>query len=238
VNSSGPDLELRRAVAIRFAGVRPPTCGRRRQERKRLVPISGNRLGGRLPLMDRSALTEPQQQLFDQMTKSVVPWAERAGFASRTDDGRFIGPFNPSLLSPVISGQFLAFQAAEEQNTSLTPRQRQVVILAVGAVWHSAYELFAHSAAARTAGLPAETVRALAAGQMPGDLSAAEQAAWRFARQLTADRRVDQPVYDQAQAAFSTRGIADMLCLIGAYQTVCGILNAFEIPAPQTTQAR
>jgi 4-carboxymuconolactone decarboxylase len=135
-------------------------------------------------------------------------------------------------------GQFVAFQAAEEQNTSLTPRQRQVVILAVGAMWHSAYELYAHSAAARTAGLPADTVRALAAGQLPGDLSAAEQAAWRFAGQLTADRRVLQPVYDQAQAAFSTRGIADMLCLIGAYQTVCGILNAFEIPAPQTSQAR
>jgi 4-carboxymuconolactone decarboxylase len=202
------------------------------------MPISGNGLGGRLPLAERSALTEPQQQLFDQMTQSVVPWAEHAGFASRTGDGRFIGPFNPALLSPVTSGQFLAFQAAEERNTSLAPRQRQVVILAVGAVWHSAYELYAHSAAARTAGLPPDTIRVLAAGQMPGDLPAAEQAAWRFTRQLTADRRVEQPVYDQALAAFSTRGIADMLNLIGAYQTVCGILNAFEIPAPQTSEAR
>ena len=96
-------------------------------------------------------------------------------------------PFNPALLSPVTSGQFLAFQAAEEQNTSLTARERQAVILAVGAVWRSAYELYAHSAAAQTAGLPAETVRALAAGQIPGGLSAAEQAAWRF-RPL-ADRR-------------------------------------------------
>jgi len=112
------------------------------------------------------------------------------------------------------------------------------VILAVGAIWHSAYELYAHSAAARTAGLPADTVRALASGQMPGGLSAAEQAAWRFAHQLTADRQVDQPVYDQARAVFPTRGIVDMLCLIGAYQTVCGILNAFEIPAPETNEAR
>jgi hypothetical protein len=29
-----------------------------------------------------------------------------------------------------------------------------------------------------------------------------------------------------------------MLNLIGAYQTVCGILHAFEIPAPQTSEAR
>jgi hypothetical protein len=36
-----------------------------------------------------------------------------------------------------------------------------------------------------------------------------------------------------AEAAFGTRGLADMLFLIGAYQTVCGVLNAFEIPAPK-----
>jgi hypothetical protein len=47
---------------------------------------------------------------------------------------------------------------------------------------------------------------------------------------------LDEPVYDQARAAFGTRGVADMLSLIGAYQTVCGILNAFEIPAPETSQ--
>jgi 4-carboxymuconolactone decarboxylase len=54
---------------------------------------------------------------------------------------------------------------------------RQVVILAVGAVWRSAYELYAHSAAARTAGLPDQVVRALTAGQRPGELSAAGQTA-------------------------------------------------------------
>jgi hypothetical protein len=29
-----------------------------------------------------------------------------------------------------------------------------------------------------------------------------------------------------------------MLLLIGAYQTVCGVLNAFEIPAPEPSHAR
>jgi 4-carboxymuconolactone decarboxylase len=177
---------------------------------------SENEFGGRLPLKERSELSGPQQQLFDRMTESVVPWAESAGFQARTEDGRFIGPFNPALQSPIIGGSFLAFQAAEEENTSLTPRVRQVVILAVGAVWRSAYELYAHSAAARTA-----------------ELSAAEQAAWLFTHQLTTQRQVEQPVYDQAHAAFGTQGVADMLSLIGAYQTVCGILNAFEIPAPR-----
>jgi 4-carboxymuconolactone decarboxylase len=195
---------------------------------------SDDALGGRLPLAERSALSEPQQQLYDSMTRS---W-DGLGFASKTSDGRSIGIFNPLLQSPVIAGSFLRFQAVEQENTSVTPQVRQVVILAVGAVWRSAYELYAHSAVARSAGLPDQVVQELAAGQMPGELSAAEQAAWRFTHQLTTQRRVEQPVYDQAHAVFGAQGITDMLFLIGAYQTVCGILSAFEIPAPETSQAR
>jgi len=197
---------------------------------------TGDALGGRLPLADRSTMSESQLQLYDRMTKSVVPWSEHAGFASQNSTGRFIGPFNPALHSPIICGSFLDFQACEEENSSLTPRVRQVVILTVGAVWQSAYELYAHSAVARSAGLPDLVVRALAAGEMPGELSTAEQTAWHFTHQLTTRRRVEQPAYDQAHAHFGAQGITDMLSLIGAYQTVCGILNAFEIPAPDESQ--
>jgi 4-carboxymuconolactone decarboxylase len=193
-------------------------------------------LGGRLPLTHPSTMSEPQLQLYGRMTKSVVPWSEHAGFASQDGDGRFIGPFNPALQSPTVCGSFLDFQAREEENSSLTPRVRQVVILAVGAVWRSAYELYAHAAVARSTGLPDLAVQALAAGEMAGGLSTAEQTAWHFTHQLTTRRRVEQPVYDQAHAYFGAQGTTDMLCLIGAYQTVCGILNAFEIPAPEDSQ--
>lgn len=37
--------------------------------------------------------------------------------------------------------------------------------------------------------------------------------------------------------AFGAQGITDMLALIGAYQTVCGMLSAFVVPAPDTSQA-
>lgn len=199
------------------------------------MSIRNHGLGGRLPLAERAALSERRQRLFDRMAETVAPWAEHHGFVSRTEDGRFIGPFNPALLTPVIIGRFLDFQAAEEENTSLTARVRQVVILTVGAVWRSAYELYAHSAAARTTGLSQEAVEALATGDMPGELSASERTAWRFTRGLMAERRVEQPVYDEARTAFGTEGVADMVLLIGAYQTVCGLLNTFEIPVPETS---
>jgi 4-carboxymuconolactone decarboxylase len=130
-------------------------------------------LGGRLPLAERSALTGAQAKLFDRLVTEAVPWAQRAGFVMQSADGALIGPFNPLLESPEISASFWDWQVAEERYTTLSGRERQVVILAVGAVWHAPYELYAHSAAGRTAGLSPEQVDILAGGGMPEDYASA-----------------------------------------------------------------
>jgi 4-carboxymuconolactone decarboxylase len=62
-------------------------------------------------------------------------------------------PFNPALLNPAIAAPFLDLQSAEQMHTSLSARVREVVILAVGDAWQADYELYAHVAVARTAGL-------------------------------------------------------------------------------------
>ena len=71
---------------------------------------------------------------------------------------------------------------------------------------------------------------------MPDQLSTREQCAWRFAHGLTAERDIEQSLYDEAANLFGTHGISDMLHLIGNYQTVCGMLNTFDIPAPEGTR--
>jgi 4-carboxymuconolactone decarboxylase len=66
------------------------------------------------------------------MMAMTVPWANGAGFQSTTGDGRLIGPFNPFLLNPAVASKLLNLQFAEQSQTSLSERVRQVVILAVG----------------------------------------------------------------------------------------------------------
>jgi Protein of unknown function (DUF3363) len=61
----------------------------------------------------------------------------------------------------------------------------QVVILAVGATWGVDYELYAHSAVARKAGISEDTIRTLAGGGLPDDLREHEKIAARVALQLS-----------------------------------------------------
>jgi 4-carboxymuconolactone decarboxylase len=189
-------------------------------------------LGGRLPLLQPGTLTAAQRELFETITDSAVPWANRNGFVAATADGQLIGPFNPSLLSPEIAAEFLKLQATEAHYTSLDERARQVVILTVGAVWQAPYELYAHSAVARHAGLCEAVVAELAAGGLPSGLTDAEKTAHRLAKALSTTHRVADDVYRQAEQTFGATGVLEISMLTGIYHTVCGILNVFDIPAP------
>jgi 4-carboxymuconolactone decarboxylase len=194
--------------------------------------MQSQKLGGRLPLLDPAELTEAQKALYEHVDLTLVPWADAAGFQSRTADGRLIGPFNPILFSPEMTSRFLDVQASEEKHTSLSKRIRQVVILSVGAVWKAEYEIYAHSAVARKIGLSEVAIQALLRGEASEDLSGQERIAQQFARQLTAERRIEPPLYEAAEAAFGPKGLVDMTVLIGSYMVVCALLNVFAIPAP------
>jgi 4-carboxymuconolactone decarboxylase len=189
-------------------------------------------LGGRLPLVDPAAFTDDQQGLFDLLSNTLVAWAKTVDVQATTDDGRLIGPFNPALYSPAISAKFVELQMFEPLHTSLPERVREVVILAVGAVWRADYELYAHSAAARAAGIPEDAVKALTNGEIPDGLSDEEKIAGRVARRLCLDHGVDDALYSEAEKAFGRQGLVDMAALIGAYHGVCTTLTMFNIAAP------
>ena len=189
-------------------------------------------LGGRIALSEPAALTASQQTLYKVISETAVPWAKASGFVAQIEDGRLIGPFNIVLESPDLGGAFLQFQHAEEKMTSLTERVRQVVILSVGSVWKAPYELYAHAAVARTAGLPEEAVKALTTGEAATGLSREEQMAQQFTRQLALERTVSRELFDQTKDVFGVRGLVDMVFLTGCYETVCSLLNTFAVPAP------
>ena len=185
-------------------------------------------LGGRLPLVDPADFTGAQRQLLDAVTATH----HDAGFLITTPDGRPIGPFNAFLLRPEVALKLWEFSSTAQSQTSLSDREREVVILAEGAVWDAQFELYAHSALAHQAGLSTASITTLVSGGLPDDLSAYEKIAGRVAQQLSTGHRIDAGLYREAQKAFGTTGLFDIVALVGVYHSVCAILNLFAVPAP------
>jgi 4-carboxymuconolactone decarboxylase len=190
-------------------------------------------LGGRLPLADPATLTPAQRELFDTIVRTRVPWADRAGIRVTTTDKRLIGPFNAFLLQPKVAEAFLAFRTAATDHTTLSEREREIVIVAVGAVWGAEYELYAHTALARQAGLSERDVTTLLEGEVPESLSDRERLAAELTRQLSSIHRVSDELFDACEKAFGAKGLFDIVALMGQYQTVCSLLTLFDVPAPK-----
>lgn len=193
-------------------------------------------LGGRLPLLDPADLDDEQQQVYDALTRTVVPESEESGFTARLQDGRFIGPFNAMLRIPEIAeglGQWTGAIARSRMADDV----RQVVILTVGVAWSAEYEIDAHVSAARVLGIPDAAIEAIVRWQAPQGLSTEADVAQRLTSKLVIDRAVPDELYREAVEAFGEAGVIGILCLIGQYQTISSILVCFQVPAPTRDEA-
>ena len=198
-----------------------------------MTTIASNKgLGGRLPLLDPATLSPVQRSLYDSLQSNWVSFADKIGVQATTDGGRLIGPFNFFLLHPEITVKLSEFQVAEEKNTTLPKRAREVVIITVGAIWGADYELYARGQAARAVGLSEAAVATIIAGGIPDELNEQERIAARLARELASRYRVDSELYEAAQQAFGRQGLFDIIAVMGIYHTVCSGLALFEVPAP------
>jgi 4-carboxymuconolactone decarboxylase len=161
--------------------------------------LKSNRyLGRRLRLLDPKVLSSDQHDLYQRLDKTMISWAMATGFQGKTEDGCLIGPFNPILYSPGISTAFMDLHDAEEAHTSIDEQVRQVVILAVGSVWGTDYERYAHAAAARKAGLSDDAIAALSAKRKPSNLSEPALIAANFAHELSSQHAVSDNTYRAA----------------------------------------
>jgi 4-carboxymuconolactone decarboxylase len=188
--------------------------------------------GGRLPMVEPAGLDGEQRALDGELRAGIVPWAERAGFAATTDDGRFIGPMNIYLHRPGISRGYLGWILAEQRDSVLPGAVREVVILTVAAAWDADYVVYSHTRLARAAGLADPAIDGILRGG-PGDgLSEDELLAYRFAGELVETRAVRAQTYRQLTARFGETGAIDMGNLAGIYLAACALQKVFEVPAP------
>jgi len=198
---------------------------------------NADRLGGRLPLLDRADLDAEQQQVYEGLARTVLPEAAESGFTSRLDDGRFVGPFNAMLRVPNIAAG-LGQWTSQIARSGMADDVRQVVILTVGVAWSAEYEIDAHMSAARVVGVPDRAIEAIVQGRAPQAVSDEAAVAYRLTNSLLIDHVVPDGLYREAIATLGAAGVIAILCLIGQYQTISSILVCFQVPVPERSDAR
>lgn len=112
--------------------------------------------------------------------------------------------------------------------SSLTPRQREIVILRVGFLCKSGYEFAQHEQIGLQSGLSADDIGRIKAGAEarwePG-----EAALIQMADELIADHFVSGATWAQLRAQFSETQCMDAVYTAGQYTQVSMFLNSFGV---------
>lgn len=168
------------------------------------------------PVVTRDGLTERQQQVFDAVTGSR---------------GRVVGPFTILLHRPEIASAAESLGGYLRFGLSLDPRLREAVILTVATLLECEFERQAHETLGAQAGLTADQ---LASIRRDGgtDLTLGLGLVTAIARQLVLEHRVAEDLFARAKARWSEAELVDLITLIGYYQMLATVLNAFEVHAP------
>src|SRR6201996_6382166 len=121
----------------------------------------------RLPLIPPAELTAEQKPLYESMRKGIK--SNFNDFKVISEDGALMGPWNPWLHEPAIGKAIWDLTLAMTASASLPDNVRQIAILAVGARFDAAYEIYAHIAVAEREGMKPQRLATLVADLRPSD---------------------------------------------------------------------
>ncbi len=185
----------------------------------------------RLPLIAPADLTPEQRSLYDAMRTGIA--SNFNAFKVEREDGALMGPWNPWLHEPAIGKAIWDLTLAMTANASLPDNVRQVAILAVGARFDAAYEIYAHIAVAEHEAMKPERLATLVANLKPNDLAADESVAFDVAYALVRGGVLPEPLYRLAVDTFGQHGANELIYLVGLYSLVSTTLNGFKVPVPE-----
>ena len=135
--------------------------------------------------------------------------------------------------TPKLSRPFVSLASIVPNLPHLTPRVRELAILASASTYGAPFVLHAHSRIAQSVGLLPEQIADSRRGVMPAGLDTAEQSAWKFAIHLAGTRGpLDTAIWENARSCLGIEGVANLAHVVGAYAYMCLFQNAADTGVP------
>lgn len=168
----------------------------------------------------------PQPELLDEEARKIM-----AG----------VPPINAlrmlSHSGPVLAG-FSAFGHRILYDLQIDPVLREMAIVRVGHLSHSAYELAQHNRFIADLGVSAEKIAALGTDIRHPAFTDAERALLAFTDDIVANVRASDAILSELRRHFSDRQVVELIMVVGCYRMLSTMLETcgVEIEAPGSVE--
>ena len=142
---------------------------------------------------------------------------------------RYANVYKMLMHSPNMAPGFTALADAAMWSKKWPATLRELVIVRVGHLYNSPYEIHQHEQIGRLVGLSDAQLAACAIGADQAVLSADEQTALRLTDALVKNHNLTDAEQADALKLFDANAFADFVMTVGFYQLVSNFLNVFRV---------
>ena len=130
---------------------------------------------------------------------------------------------------PTLARAFFGFNGHILMGTTLSERQREVLVLRIATRRQSAYLWAQHVFMGNDAGLSDEEIGRIAYGPDAPFWTAEDAALLRAVDELIDDGVIGQTTWDVLATGLTTEQLLDLVFTVGAYQTIASMMRSFDL---------
>jgi alkylhydroperoxidase family enzyme len=146
-----------------------------------------------------------------------------------TAQGRVINIFKTLANHPDLARRWMVFANHILGKSSLSERDRELIILRIGYLCQSGYEWGQHVQIARECGMSEDEIRLAKTGPETTGLDAKDRLLLEATDELHADAHVSDATWNGLAAQFDTQQMMDIVFTVGQYNLVSMALNSFGV---------
>lgn len=144
-------------------------------------------------------------------------------------DGRVANIYRTLIHHPKLLKRWTVFGNHVLFKSSLPARERELLILRVGALCECGYELNAHTAIGKRAGLTDDEIERVKEGSEAEGWSEFDRGLLRAAEELHADSFISDETWKVLSQSYNEQQLIDAVFTVGQYHLVSMALNSFGV---------
>ncbi|MYM62392.1 carboxymuconolactone decarboxylase family protein [Pseudomaricurvus sp. HS19] len=138
---------------------------------------------------------------------------------------------------PALTKAFMAYNNQVVTNSSITTREREIIILRLGWLAKCEYEYVMHLILGRRAGLTDAEIAAIEQGPDSEGLTPEDADLVRMTDEVLRDCRISDTTWQRLAGRYTANQIMDMIFLVGCYNVLAMYINTFRIPVEESEPA-
>ena len=131
---------------------------------------------------------------------------------------------------PDLSEAWLTFARYVLGNSTLPPRERELLILRIGFLLGADYEWGQHARIGREAGLTDTEILRITQGPGAAGWSSFDRTLLRAVDELRRDAEISDTTWNELAARYDTKQLMDVVFTVGQYNLVSMALKTFRVP--------